>query len=792
MLKNYLKIAIRNMLQQKLYSGLNVFGLALGLACALAIFVFVEHELSYDRFHSNADRIHRIIQRQPGNVFMGSDRFVVTPAALASEIVRSFSEIENATTFRRNRLLFQYDGNYHEENGIWADSSFFDVLQFPFMRGNAEMALKDPSRMLVTESLAQRIFGREDPIGKMLEVEQWGNAYSFEVAGILEDPPVASHLTFEFILPMLANTSYQSNLDARRSSSYMTYFELRENVSARELQAKLASFGVEFFGEEWAPNHELIVQPLTDIHLHSKANFDVGVNGDIKHVYLFGTIGIIILLLACVNYMNLAVARSMKRAREVGLRQTIGARRLQVAVQFIFESVMMALLGLLLGLALIQLFLPIFAELVDRPLQIDWRHPFLVPGLMGLVLVVGLVSGSYPALYMSRLQPVQTLKGHYTSRQGSALQRSLIVLQYTASIALIVGSIVISRQLHYIQSQDVGYIREHVVSIPYRGEELRDNMAVIQAEMRRLPDVMGVTVLSDLPTNISSSQGVDEWEGRQEGEEVTTYMAYVGYDFFDVFGVDVVAGRPFSAEFSSDSTQAYMLNETAVRAFGWTPEEAIGKQFHGDGQVIGVISDFHLHSLHLPIAPLMLSANQGRVGRSGQLAVRIAPTNVPQTTAALLDILDPLTPYPLEYKFVEDVFDELYEADRRVGETIGYFALMAMLIASLGLFGLAAYAAERRSKEVGVRKVLGASIIGLAGLLSRDFLILVSISVLLAVPIGYFAMENWLQEFAYRIEIGPGVFLITAVIAISIAVLTVSYQAIRTALSNPVDALRYE
>lgn len=788
MLKNYLKIAVRNMLKQRLYSSLNVFGLTLGLACMLLIYFFVQHEFSYDRFHDDADQIHRIIAQQPGNVFMGSDRFVVTPAPLAGELKATFPEIEAATKVRRTPFLVEYEGNTYQDMGLWADSNYFDVFSYALTVGDVATVLDDPGQVIVTSSFAERVFGDEDPMGKMLNVEQRGGQNTYQVAGIMPDPPNNTHLTYEFIVPIQANPNYRRDLERRTNSSYLTYVRLGEGASPIELQSKLPSFELAFFGEE--ANYNLEVQALTDIHLKNDANFDVGTPGDIRYVYLLGAIGLVILLLACINYMNLAVARSMKRAREVGLRQVIGARRLQIGIQFISESVLVSALALGLALLLVYIFLPSFGELVNRSLALDWSQPFLIPGLIALILLVGIISGSYPALYMTQLQPVQTLKGAADRvKSRSMLQRSLIVFQYTASIALIAGSIVIFRQLQFFQQTDVGYERENIVSYSLSGIDF-EKISTIKEEVRRLPAVVDVVEVSHLPSNIASSTHIDSWEGRQDGQELQIYQGSVGYEYFDVFGIELAAGRPFSADLASDTTTALILNEMAISSIGWSLEEAIGKRFRDNGQVVGVMSDFHMHSLHLPIAPLMLSASNGW---ASQLAVRIRQTDdQSETVEQVASILAEITPYPVSPLYMDDSYNDMYRAEMQLGEMFGSFTLLAVLIASMGLFGLAAYSTERRSKEVGVRKVLGASVAGLVTLLSREFLTLVCIAILFAVPLAYFVIADWLNQFAYRIELGAGVFILAALLAVVISVFTVSFLAIRAALANPVKSLKYE
>ncbi|MDZ4699142.1 MAG: ABC transporter permease [Rhodothermales bacterium] len=790
MLKNYLKIALRTMRQQKLYSGLNILGLALGIGCFLLIASFIRYELSYDRFHPGADRVFRIVERQPNNVFMGSDMFAVTPAPLARTLEADFPQVAHATALSSISVLIGIGDAHFFEQGIWADSSFFDVMPFPLERGDVSTVLRSPDGMAISATLAKRMFGEADPIGQVVEVQYWAGTLPLRVDAVVADVPDNAHFTFDFILPIMANSDYASSLAYWTNNSWYTYFRVREGADQDALQATMPDFVLRHVGAEEAGNYEYIVEPMTDIHLHSDVNFDLGAPGDIRYVYLFGAIGIVILLLAGINYMNLAIARSIKRAKEVGLRQSIGAHRTQIIVQFISESVLMAFFALGLGVLLAWFSTPVFATLIDRPVMLAWEEPLLYPLLAILVLAVGLLSGSYPALYMSRLRPIQSLKGVLAGgTDRSVVQRGLIIFQYTASIVLIAGSLIIYRQLDYIQQKALGYTREHIVTVPIRDSALRQEADVLEAAFGRHPDVVGVTAVSSLPTNIGSSNGVSSWEGREGDRTLSVYQANVGYDFFEVFDIPIVAGRPFTPEFTSDSLEAVILNETAVAALGWTPDTAVGKRFMETGHVVGVMKDFHLHSLHLPIAPMMVRMSGNWYNH---LAIRISGNNIPASLAFITETMDGFTDYPVEYAFLDEVFDDLYTSERRLGQAFGYFTFLALLIASLGLFGLAAYASERRSKEIGIRKVLGASVADLVALLSREFLVLVIAALVIAIPVAYFGVRRWLDGFAYRVDLGADVFLIAGALAVVVALVAVAYQALRAALADPVRSLRYE
>ena len=616
MLKHYLTIALRTLSKQKLYTFVNLFGLTLGLTCVILILVYVQYERSFDRFHEQAERIHRIVQQQPGNVYLGSDRFAVTPAPLAGTLVSEFPEVTHATTIDTYSALLSRDDQHFYEEGLWADAHLFEVFTFPLLQGTPETALAEPNSLVLTTSLAQKIFGDEDPMGQTLLYQ---NQEAYTVTGVIEDVPDNAHFTFSYVASLISQNSYKRSLDNNRwnNNSWYTYFLLPQGYDYSELQAKMPAFTLKYLVDEDDDPEErnrYAVQPLTSIHLRSHINFEIAPNNDIKYIYLFSAIAVVILLLACINYMNLAVARSIKRAREVGMRKVVGAHQWQLIVQFIGESVLMSLLALALALLLAYLLLPAFGTLVERALHLDYAGDgWLLPGLLAIALVVGVVSGSYPAFFMSSLRPVHVLKGtprHRTGRRG--LPSLLVVGQYALSIILVAGSLVIYQQLRFIQNKELGYNREHVVTINIRDSALRQNRRVVKDELLRYPNVIGATVSSSLPTRISSSTTVHGWEGSTEDDELPIYQANVDYDFLDVFEIDLAEGRFFSRDFASDTAGAVVLNETAVKALGWEPGAAVGKQFkrwQDEGSVVGVVKDFHMHSFHQPIQPLMFTIN---------------------------------------------------------------------------------------------------------------------------------------------------------------------------------------
>ena len=795
MIKNYLKIAWRNVLREKGYAFINVFGLAVGLTCFILILLFVQHELSYDRFYENHDRIHRVVKRHPGSNFHGLDAWAVTPPQLPAALIDVFPEVSAATSIIGQNALLSFSEQHYWEKGLWADANFFRVFSFPLLHGNPETALTEPNTIVLTESLANKIFGNKNPVGATL---LYGKNTFYTVTGVIPDLPENSSMKYDFITSIQSQTDYTQSLkDNNWSSSWHTFFKLAENTDHVQLQSKMPAFvekHVPDAGDDPATRVQYIIQPLTDVHLRSKFNFDIVFTGDIKYVYLFSAIGILILLLACVNYTNLAVARSIKRAPEVGMRKVIGANRRQLVWQFLGESVLMAFLAFALALLTVKLLLPFFSQLMERPLQMDFQGSgLLLPAMVVLVVLVGLFSGSYPAFFMASLRPMQALTGKKDTHAGRFhLQRVLMVGQYAVSIVLVAGSLVIYKQMQFVQQKELGFDREHVVTIPVRDETLRENYEVIRNEWLQDPRVLAVTSSSALPTYVPSNNEISNLEGSNATDRLDVYMTYSDYDFLEVFGMKLAAGRTFSREISSDAQGAALINEATVRALGWTPQEAVGKTFvHNGGErtIVGVVKDFHMHSMHMPIEPLAIRLEPNRMG---YISAKVRSGNLSETIASLEQSVKQFTPYPFEYQFLDEHFDQLYKTELRLGETFEFFTILTLLIASLGLFGLAAYAAETRTKEIGIRKVLGASAAGIVALLSREFLKLVIIGFVIAVPIIWYAMNRWLEAFVYRINVEWWVFALAGLLTVTIALLAVSFQSVKAALMNPVDSLRSE
>ncbi len=790
MFKNYLKIGWRTLLRQKLYSSVNIGGLTVGLTCFILIFLYVQHELSYDRFYHQSEDIYRMYKRNPGYESMGTDKYALMTVGMSPILMEEFPEVAYATTLKDHVALLSFDDHHHHVEGLRADENVFSVFDLELIRGNQETALTTAESLVLTKSLAQKMFGDDDPMGQSV---LFHNRIKLNVTGIIADPPSNSSLRYTFITSMLSSRQYKREMSGDRWNNfdYYTFLRLKPETDAAAFESKLSKL-VDTYHQNFPFELHYHAQPIHDLYLETDVNSDLPVKGNPQYVTLFSFIAIVVLLLAGFNYMNLAIARSIRRAKEVGLRKVIGAVKRQLVFQFITESVMISFIALLLALVCTYLVLPAFASWLERPITLNlFENTWLIPGLMGLTFIVGAFSGSYPALFMSALKPADVLKGKMNKGlSGLRLQRILVTGQYATSIVLVIGSLVISSQFRYIQDKELGYNKEQVVTVTMLDRQTLTKIDELKNEWTRNPNIVSFTTTSELPTNVTSST-IIRAKGAERDQEFEIYRSRMDFGYLDVFGLELIAGRDFSPEIQSDLTTARIINESAAKALGWTPEEAIGKQITEitDKTVIGVIKDFHMHSMHMEIAPLMLMM---RNSWFQYMALKVRPENLSNTLAEIEGSIREFSPYPFEYKFLDDRFDELYRSESRLGEMFGVFTVLAIVIASLGLFGIAAFATGQRKKEIGIRKVLGASVHNITTILTSDFLKLVLFGFLLAIPIAWFAMNRWLEDFAYRTPIEWWMFVLAGGAAMVIALLTISSQSIKAALSNPVNCLQHE
>ncbi|MEM8488718.1 MAG: ABC transporter permease [Bacteroidota bacterium] len=816
MLKNYLKVTLRTLYKNKGYAFINTIGLAFGMASIILIFQFVQHETSYDRFYTNVDQIYRVNLYQPGNAYLGTDRYAVTPPPLSGVLRNHYPDIDHATSLRNRSALLSVGDQHYWEEGLWADKHFFDVFSIPLLQGNVHSALASPDAIVLTKTVANKLFNGEDALNQVLQV---GDEGLFTVTGIAPDAPVNASIKYGFITSHYAHASFARSITNNiwGSSNVHTFFSLKEGVDIEDFEAKLPGlvFDFRYRGDTDIPaasRDQYFTQALSDIHMAPFINFDIGfhgetrngVKGDKRLIYLFIALGCVIILLACINYMNLAIARSIRRSNEVGLRKAIGARRIQIAGQFLSESILIAGLALVLALLAVELLTPFFASMVDRPLTSNQVYDFrlLAAGAL-LIVIVGFVSGSYPAFFMSGLKPIDVLKGKLNTRHSRfSLQRLLIVGQYTASMVLIACGFAIYQQLHFIKNKDLGYDLEQVVTIRIQQEnhQLRNGLDRVREAWLENPNVSAVTASSTLPVYVDWQSEISGWEGSNPEEVLPIYMNAVDHNYLQLYGIELTTGRDFSVDVSTDEVAAAIINQSAARTLGWTPEEAIGKQFKmgrvaSTRTIIGVAEDFHAHSMRSEIRPYVfyLASEKTDLAASvNYLSAKIHPDDLQGTLASMRASLRDISPYPVEFRFLDDRFAQLYHADESLGKTIGFFTFLALIIASMGLFGLAAYAVERRTKEIGLRKVLGAPVATLTHMLLKDFVWLVLIAALVATPIAYLTMQYWLEGFAYRIEIGPGIFLTTIALTFTVALFTVGHQTLKAAFANPVQSLRHD
>jgi len=807
MLKNYLRSAIRNITRHKFISFINIFGLTIGLTCCMLILIYIINELSYDRFNTNADNVYRVTRSF--NTTDGAQTLILGSIAppFGPLLKNEFSDIKKVTQLRGNGTVsMRYkDKLLNEQGSYFADENFVNVFTVKTIKGDPATALSDPFTVMMTENMAHKYFGDEDPINKEIRLD---NQFNFKVTGIYKPFPANSHLHPEMLLSFI--TLKDSTLYGDKqlhtnwgNNDFYTYMLLPPNYNVEHMESLFPAFldkYVHFPGQpgnyQESKNSKLHIQKLLDIHLHSHLDAEIETNGDIKRVYIFSAIALFILLIACINYMNLSTARSALRAREIGIRKVIGAQRKEIITQFLSESVLITSFSLILALILTWLLIPFINGLSNLGLSItSLYNPKLLIGLFILPFFVGILSGIYPALFMSSFKPVKVLKGILkVSSGGVSFRKVLVVVQFSVSIVLIVATTIVFQQLSYIQQKSLGFDKEHIITMsnPFSTSQFE----TFKNEVMRNAGVKEVGRSSRIPSGrLLDDQGISVFEGAKS-QPVKADVKYVNadYGFIPTFGMKIAAGRNFSREFGTDSNN-YVINVASVKALGWkTPENAIGKDLaYGGvrGKVIGVVNDFHFESLHQNIIPLLF--RMPAHDNYGRLSIKITGNNISSSINTIQEAwlkLQPETPF--EYTFLDERFQKLYNSEQQQGSLFTIFSFIAIFIACLGLFGLSAFTITQRVKEIGVRKVLGASIPQIVTELSKDFLKLVLIASVIALPIAWYAMSKWLLDFAFRISIQWWVFLMAGVIAVVIAFVTISFQSIKAAMANPVKSLRSE
>ena len=788
MFKSYLKVAWRNLIRHKAFSSINIVGLAIGMTCSIFILLWVQHELSYDRFHANANRIYRLVVEASGF------KAAVNPAGMPGELKLKMPEIEEAAriSLKRTHVFQAGEKKFEEQQLLCVDSNFLRLFSFPLVKGDIKTALMQPDAIVITESMALKYFGRENPMGKFIRRDPGKNMV---VTGLLKDLPEASHLKFDALMPMssIYNDEWDLKNNVWDNFNYYTYIKLNKELNKEE--TKKFNSRIDEIYKTHVPEKNLKVnftmQPLTDIHLLSDYQVDVPGHGNMQYVNIFFVVAIFILVVACINYMNLATARSERRAKEVGLRKVVGADRKQLIGQFLGESLLVTFIALILAIGAVYLLLPAFNNLAGKEINFNILEGKWMAGIVGIALITGILSGSYPALFLSGFQPVNVLKGNKVISGGNKFFRNgLVVTQFAVSIILLAGTVVVYQQLKFIRDMNLGFDKSNLVYTRMKGEMWGKKDALYN-ELKRNPLTSDFSVMDEIPVNLTSGTVDVVWEGKEPNSQVVFPTLHVNEEFFDVFRMKMISGRPFSKEFQSD-TANYILNEKAVRVMGFTPEKAIGKQikmWNGAGTIVGVVKDFNFKPVQQPIEPMIIRLNRW----GGVIVVRTPPGKTAESIAAFQKICATINPtFPFSYDFLDQNIANLYQGEQRMGSLFNVFAVLAIIISSLGLYGLSAFMAEQRTKEIGVRKVLGASVPNMVVMLSSNFTKLILVAVVIAVPVAWWAINSWLQSFAFRVEMNWMIFLGASLAALAIAWITVSYESVKAALSNPVKSLRSE
>ncbi|NIJ54059.1 ABC transporter permease [Dyadobacter arcticus] len=810
MIRNYFKIAWRTLLRNRAFSAINIVGLGMGLASCMLISLYVLDELSFDRYNEKADRIVRVVFKgvMQGGKFNEAHVMPPTAAALKAD----YPEVQDATRLRQggSPLVLLGEKLFTDDRLAYVDSNFFQLFTLPLIEGQAKSALLNPNTVVISETLARKYFRENDAMGKVLTFKGTDNMY--KVTGVMKDIPANSHFHYDMLASM-------SSLDEAKSQSWMiseffTYLLLPKDYDYKRLEQKLPQTVSKYMGPQLKQamgvtlaefrkkgnDIGLYLQPLTDIHLHSDFEYDLGGNGNLKYVYIFSAVAVIMLLIACINFMNLSTAGSSKRAREVGVRKVMGSEKIELVSQFLMESLLLTGIALILATVICLICLPLFNNLSGKELSLRLDAlPGLIPGVLLFGLFVGIFAGSYPAFFLSSFKPISVLKGgSATIKLGSSgrnigLRSSLVVFQFFISITLMVGTTVVYQQLKFIQNKKLGYNKEQIMIVP--GWALGKNFPAFRDEIMGDARVDKVSMSGYVPAGASDNNNFMVTTGNNVDQFVKTLRYEVDYNYIPTLGMEITEGRNFSKAYGTDSL-GIIVNETAAKAMGWT-DGALDKTVSrrdNEGQqvtfrVIGVVKDFHFRSMHEKIAPLVMTLSEG----SGSIIIKTRTKEVAGLLKSMKTHWESFKPdLPFTYSFLDERFNETYKAEQKTGKILGLFAGLTIFVACLGLFGLATFTAEQRTKEIGVRKVLGASVAGIVALLSKDFLKLVGIAMVVAVPAAWYMMDKWLQDFEYRITISWWMFAIAGMLSIAVALFTVSFQSIKAALMNPVKSLRSE
>jgi putative ABC transport system permease protein len=779
---NYARTALRNLLRHKTYSLINILGLAIGLACSILIFLYAQDELSYDRYHKNAKQIYRLAFTE--NRGYKTVNYPITSGGIAPALTKEVPNVLNAVRFTRpfDPVITYREKQFYEKRIFYADESVFDVFSFSLVRGDPKTALAEPSTVVITPETAKKYFGDEDSMGKVLRL---GAGQDYTVTGVVQEIPRNSHFKFDMLFSL--KTLEENFAEEWRPSSCYTYLLLKDGYAPSAFEEMFPNFFEKYRAK--GDQRQFYLQPLTKIHLYSHLEREIEPTSDIAYIYILSTVALFVLFIACLNFMNLSTTRSVNRAKEVGMRKVAGAHRGQLIRQFLGESILMTVLAFVLALAFIQIFMPAFNRLAGKELTLGLlSHGLMVLGLAGFAVAVGAAAGSYPAFFLSAFEPVHVLKGRLKAGfRGSGFRKILVLVQFSLSIFMITGTVVIGRQLNFIQNKNLGFDKEQVVVIPVEDRETQKAYPALKTELLRNANVLSVSAGTNIPgMGINHDSFLPEGQAKEE----TIGHILVDYDYIKTLGLDVQAGRDFSEDYGDAAGAVHILNEEAAKMLGW--ESPVGRRLSQKGRVIGIVKNFHFLSKYQKIDPLVISLlPQSEYIR--RMIIKIRPDTIKETLEFLKDKWRMFIPgRPVNLYFLDEQYEALYRKEQKLNSVFRYFTGLAIFIACLGLFGLASFTAATRTKEIGIRKILGASAANLVRLLSLEFTQWVILANVIAWPVAYYAMTRWLGNFAYRTSLGLGPFVLAAASAFVIALLTVSFQAVKAALANPVDSLRYE
>lgn len=794
MLKNYLLLAVKNFRKQRMFSLINILGLTVGITCCLMIFLFIVSEFSYDNFHKKGDHIYRVMRVSHQSGEEKNIPWLSPPYAAALRNDYPDAIQETVRVFPDNDLITYKNISFNEKKVMLVDSNFFTFFSFPLLKGDPATVLNDLSGIVMTETMARKYFGNEDPIGKEIE---FNKDRRFKVAGIAKDVPVNSHLEFDMVVP-IGNWRNTPFFNQWPNNGLYAYVRLNPAVDPQQLEKRFPAFMDKYMGAFYRENGfkmDLAIKPLKGIYFEPEAPWDPVKHGSRKMVYIFMSIAVLILIIACINFMNLATARATDRSKEVGLRKVMGALKKQLASQFIFESLLLATIAAGLALLALALLMPAYNNFLGYNLPSGWSNPWFYACVAGIILVVGLLAGSYPALLMSSFSPIESLKGKLKVGKGGAFfRKALVVFQFGISVLLIVSVTIVMKQMHYVRTADLGFNKEQSMIVRLDNSDIWNKKLQFKNQLLADKDVVNVSLMTGEPGGFHDQYGFEA--EAKPGEKFNFNTQFADFEYAKTLGLRIIAGRDFSPQFSTDSTNAVLINRATATALGYTPEQAVGKWIRNimsdsaRRTIVGVVEDYHFASMKQTIAPLVISTKKD----DRRLAlIRLSAGQLQPVIDRIKKMYTANAPVnPFEYDFLDERFDKLYKAETSQEALLSIFSIIAIAIACLGLFGLASYTAVKRTREIGVRKVLGSSVSNIILLLSKDLLRPVLLGTIIAVPAGYLAMQQWLQGFAYRTEIHWWLFAIAALAAVCIAMLTVSAQAIKAALANPVKSLRAE